>query len=113
LYHLISNKIRASLVGNKAGKSFKEYLDYTLDELKLHIEAQFEEWMSWDNWGIYDYKSWKDDDSSTWTWQIDHIIPHSRFKYSSMDDNEFKECWALNNLRPYSAKQNIIDSNRR
>jgi hypothetical protein len=26
-----------------------------------------------------------------------------------MDDENFKKCWALENLRPYSAKQNIID----
>jgi len=58
------------------------------------------------------YKTWNDNDSSTWNRQIDHIIPHSKFKYSSMSDKEFQECWALSNLRPYSAKQNIIKGNR-
>lgn len=29
-----------------------------------------------------------------------------------MEDEEFKKCWALSNLRPYSAKQNIIDGAR-
>jgi hypothetical protein len=30
-----------------------------------------------------------------------------------MVDEEFKKCWALSNLRPLSAKQNILDGNRR
>lgn len=111
LYHLISNKIRAALNGNKAGKSFKKYLTYTLDELKQHIESQFEPWMTWDNWGVYDCKSWNDNDISTWTWQIDHIIPHSKFKYVSMNDENFKKCWKLNNLRPLSSKHNLEKRN--
>lgn len=46
---------------------------------------------------------------STWTWQLDHIIPQNKFKYSSMQDIDFIRCWSLENLRPYSAKQNILD----
>lgn len=57
--------------------------------------------------GKYDAKLWKDDDKSTWTWNIDHIIPQSDLPYTSMKDENFKICWSLNNLRPYSAKQNI------
>jgi hypothetical protein len=29
-----------------------------------------------------------------------------------MEDENFKKCWSLENLRPYSAKQNIIDGAR-
>jgi hypothetical protein len=65
--------------------------------------------MNWNNYGKYDSNSWDDDDSSTWTWQLDHIIPHSTFKYSSMEDEDFKKCWSLDNLRPLSSKQNLID----
>lgn len=69
--------------------------------------------MNWANYGQYNASTWDDSDPSTWTWQIDHIIPRSKFTYESMKDSEFEKCWALNNLRPYSAKQNIIDGNRR
>ena len=69
--------------------------------------------MNWENHGIYDSETWDDNDQSTWTWQIDHIIPHSKFNYHSMKDKEFLECWDLKNLRPLSSKQNIIDGNRR
>ena len=29
--------------------------------------------------------------------------------YQSMADENFRKCWALDNLRPLSAKQNIMD----
>ena len=98
---------------SKGNKSIMEYLLYTIEELQAHLEKQFEFWMTWENQGRYDRKVWDDNDSSTWTWQIDHIIPHSLLPYISMDDDNFRKCWALENLRPLSSKQNLIDGNRR
>ncbi len=95
--------------GSKCGESITKYLPYTISELKTHIENQFESWMTWDNRGKYCETSWKDDDQSTWTWQIDHIVPQSTFYYISMEDEGFKKCWCLSNLRPLSAKQNHAD----
>jgi len=80
---------------NKNGKSITKYLPYTMQILKDHLEKQFNSYMSWDNYGSY--------------WHIDHIIPHSLFHYTSMEDDDFKECWVLSNLRPLEAKQNVID----
>ena len=57
----------------------------------------------------YDPKTWDDNNFATWTWNIDHIIPHSDLHYSSMEDDNFKKCWALSNLRPINAKQNVLD----
>jgi hypothetical protein len=94
---------------SKAGRSVLLHLPYTFDELKAHIEFLFEPWMTWENWGLYNPKTWKDDDPTTWTWQLDHIIPHSTFHYTTMDCQEFRDCWALSNLRPLSAKQNLLD----
>jgi hypothetical protein len=68
--------------------------------------------MNWDNQGAYNSKTWDDNDKSTWKWQLDHIIPQSDLPYTSMQDENFKKCWALSNLRPYSAKQNSIDGAR-
>lgn len=98
---------------NKAGKSITKHLGYTIKELKLHIESQFEPWMTWENRGKYNSKTWDDTDTSTWTWQLDHIKPHSEFKYLSMEDEDFKECWSLENLRPYPSKQNILEGANR
>ena len=69
--------------------------------------------MTWDNYGNYNSISWNDNDTSTWTWSLDHIIPQSEFHYSSMQEENFSKCWSLENLRPYSAKQNLLDRNDR
>src|SRR5271165_4931052 len=96
-FHLKTN-------GNsKLGKSCIKYLPYTIQELIKYLESQFEPWMSWTNYGKYNSKTWDDGNPITWTWQIDHIKPHSLFDYKSMEEEEFKECWALENLRPYSS----------
>ena len=94
---------------SKRKKSFQKYIEYSIDDLKNHIENLFESWMNWHNYGKYNCELWDDNDPKTWKWQLDHIIPHSEFKYKTMDCDEFRFCWALSNLRPYSAKQNVID----
>lgn len=80
---------------HKNGESTFDYLPYAIEELKFHLEAQFDEKMTWDNYGSY--------------WHIDHIKPHSLFHYTSMNDEAFKKCWSLENLRPLEAKQNMSD----
>lgn len=112
----VSSSIRIFLYTqnvSKKGISIANNLSYSFDELKLHIGSLFESWMNWENQGIYNINTWDDNDSSTWTWQLDHIIPQSKLPYTSMEDENFQKCWALENLRPYSAKQNIKDGNRR
>jgi hypothetical protein len=104
--------IRLMLVknyGSKKGASISDYLSYTIQELKEHLEKQFEPWMNWKNLGRYDSNVWNDSDPTTWTWQLDHIIPQSDLPYTSMEDDNFKKCWSLDNLRPLSAKINTIE----
>jgi len=80
-----------SRLSSKKGKSILKFLPYTIDELMKHLEKQFKPGMSWGNYG---------------KWQIDHIVPDSHFKYSNIEDKEFKKCWALSNLQPLWAKEN-------
>jgi hypothetical protein len=104
---------------SKMGKSIIDNLPYTKEELCKYIESLFSHpdnltpdgkvWMTWENQGAYIKTKWNDNDPSTWKWQLDHIIPHSTFKYKSMDCKSFQDCWALDNLRPLSAKQNHSD----
>jgi len=94
---------------SKNNSSILNFLPYSIEELKVHIEKLFEPWMTWNNHGKYDPKSWDDNDSSTWTWNIDHIIPQSELSYVSMEDENFKKCWELSNLRPLSAKINVLE----
>lgn len=112
----ISYAIWEALKKNHSSKyniSFLNHLPYTIEQLKQHLESQFEPWMSWDNWGVYDAKNWDENDVKTWTWQIDHIVPQSILKYSNMEEDNFKLCWGLDNLRPLSAKQNNLDGIKR
>jgi len=103
------NKQLKRLFSNKNKKSITKYLPYSISDLKEYLERQFEPWMNWGNYGAYRVNFWNDNDKTTWAWHIDHIKPHSTFNYLTMEADDFKKCWDLANLRPYSAKQNIID----
>ncbi len=109
---VVSSAINKALFKNnnsKNGKSCLEYLPYSIEELKVHLEKQFDYWMRWDNYGSYKKGKWDDNDVSTWTWQIDHIVPQASLPYLSMHENNFLRCWSLSNLRPLSSKQNLLD----
>jgi hypothetical protein len=107
----VAHMVRLALkrIGSsKGGSSVFDHLDYTPDDLKVHLEANFEPWMDWSNHGPYVRDKWDDNNVDTWTWQMDHIIPQSHLPYDSMDHPNFQKCWALENLRPYSAKANVL-----
>ena len=103
---LIGHKLKR--VNSSKSGSICKYLSYSFDDLKNHLESQFEPWMNWNNYGKYCARSWNDYDRSTWTWQVDHIIPQSQLPYADMSDDNFIKCWSLDNLRPLSAKVNVI-----
>ena len=103
------NTALKTIGSSKKGQSILHYLPYTIQQLKQHLETQFEPWMNWDNQGRYKPDSWNESDQTTWAWNIDHIVPQSLLPYASMQDENFKKCWALENLRPLSAKQNVLD----
>jgi hypothetical protein len=69
-----------------------ELLGCTIEELRAHIEAQFEPWMTWDNWAHA-------------TWHIDHIKPCASFDLT--DPEQQRECFHYTNLRPLEATENM------
>jgi len=97
---------------SKGNKSVLDFLPYTINELKEYLEKQFKTWMNWNNYGMYHINNWDDDDQNTWKWNIDHIIPQSKLPYTSMEDDNFKKCWELVNLRPLSAKENLLKGDK-
>jgi len=115
IYKLRRRVSHAIHIGLKANKPLSSWimLPYSPQDLKIHLESLFEQWMTWENHGVYNTKIWNDTDPKTWAWNIDHIIPQSKLPYDSMNHPNFLKCWALENLRPYSAKQNVLDGNRR
>ena len=72
-------------------------LGYTIEELMNHLEKQFTEGMTWDNYG---------------EWHVDHKKPMALFGFTSTDDTGFKECWSLDNLQPLWGKDNLSKGTR-
>jgi hypothetical protein len=93
----ISTAIGVSLHGNKAGRHWEMLVGYTVNDLKQHLEKQFLPGMTWDNYG---------------KWHIDHRIPISAFNFETAEDIDFRQCWALRNLRPLWAADNIRKLNK-
>jgi len=81
----------------KGGKTFSA-LPYTPTDLVEHLERQFDETMSWENYGDY--------------WEVDHIYPQSLLPYDSLDHPNFSKCWALDNLQPLEKSANRSKSNK-
>lgn len=82
----------------KNRRSWKDIVGYSVEELVEHLKSKFKEGMTMENYGSY--------------WHIDHIKPRSLFTYTSMEDEQFKECWALSNLQPLEALENIRKGNK-
>lgn len=89
----ISHSVRQSISsGTKRGRRTFDLLGYTLEDLVKRIESQFSPGMSWANHG---------------EWHIDHKIPLSAHNYQTPDDIDFKKAWALSNLQPLWARDNL------
>lgn len=99
----IGSRVREGLKKSKGKKldSTWDHLPYTPQELREHLEKQFEPWMNWDNHGM-----------GEGCWQIDHIYPHSKLPYDSLDHPNFQKCWALENLQPLCAIKNMKKGNK-
>ena len=100
-YKIISNfrtAIYQVLKENNVEKN-KHYFDilkYTPEELISHLEKQFTDSMTWENYG---------------EWHVDHRMPISSFVFESVDDDSFMKCWSLDNLQPMWGKDNIVKGN--
>jgi hypothetical protein len=91
IHNRMAGRLRSSL-RRKGGDCTFLILDYTKQQLIAHLERQFLPGMGWHNMRL---------------WHIDHIIPLALFKCQSADDPEFKAAWALSNLRPLWAGENL------
>lgn len=91
--HSISRRMLDSLRGNKNGCHWENLVGYTLRDLMNHLEFKFKDGMTWDNYGY---------------WEIDHIYPVSYWEFKSYEDEQFKQCWALSNLQPLWARENLL-----
>jgi len=91
----MSRLIYYSLKQNKAGKHWEDLMNFNLEELKEHLQKTMPQGYTWE-----DFQNGN-------KLHIDHIIPQRAFIFNSFEDEEFKMCWSLHNLRLLTKKQNI------
>jgi len=82
--------------GKNKNLSFSKIIGYNYNELKIHLENNFREGMTWDNLGSI--------------WEIHHIKPQSMF--NSLIKEDVKECWGLKNLIPLWKTTQIAEDNK-
>uniref|UniRef100_A0A6M3JKU3 Putative HNH endonuclease n=1 Tax=viral metagenome TaxID=1070528 RepID=A0A6M3JKU3_9ZZZZ len=78
--------------GIKGGLKWENLVGFTIGDLKIHLEKQFNSQMSWENYGSY--------------WWVDHKIPVAAFNFQTSKDIDFFRCWALENLQPLEKIEN-------
>lgn len=95
LHSRISCLVRDCLKNrSKNGRRWQDLVGYSIDDLRQHLEKQFSDGMSWEKFLAGEI-------------HIDHKIPVSAFNFINPEDIDFKRCWALTNLQPLWAADNI------
>lgn len=91
----LRNKISSIISNKKQYTHTTDLLGCSIFDIRQHLERQFKDGMTWDNYG---------------KWHIDHIIPISYFDFTKEEDQ--KRCFHYTNLQPLWAKENIRKSNK-
>jgi hypothetical protein len=96
----IRSRIKVHLRANTIPKDQRTFtaIGWSIADLRNHLERQFTARMTWANMG---------------KWHIDHIVPLSSFRITSMNDQSFRDCWALTNLRPIWKRTNLRKNAKR
>jgi hypothetical protein len=88
--------VKDGLVESKKLSNLEDLIGCTLEELKTHLESQFQKGMTWKNMGKNG-------------WHIDHIIPCDFFDMTKLKHQ--KICFNYKNLQPLWAVDNIKKGN--
>ena len=93
LKHNIRSRINNSI--KRKSNSSNELLGCNIDKYILFLEFQFDNEMSWDNYGSY--------------WQIDHVNPICNFNLENIIEQKIAFNWQ--NTRPLKSYENLSRSN--
>lgn len=98
---LMSCNMWKTLKTGKKKKHWETLVNYSADDLRIHLESLFTEGMSWDNHGVWcgGLENPK--------WHIDHKKALCEFNIKYTSGKDFKECFALKNLQPLWGIDNI------
>lgn len=91
----ISSRIRKAINRGSKNTSSINLIGCSIEKLKTHLEKQFTDGMSWDNYG---------------EWHIDHIKPCCFFDLSK--ESEQKQCFHYSNMQPLWALDNLKKSGK-
>ncbi len=94
LYGTLCSRISAILGRREIRKGTVELLGCSISEFMAHIEKQFEEGMSWENYG-----------RGIGKWNLDHIRPCASFNL--LDPEQANQCFHFSNLRPAWHNDNV------
>ena len=83
-------RLRRILIDTGSHQPTLDLLGCTGQEWRDHLESQFTDGMSWDNYG---------------EWHVDHIIPVSAFDQNKLDERAI--CWHYSNTQPLWAADNM------
>lgn len=86
-----SFKRKSMLKSNKT----EQILGCTISEFKFYLESKFEEWMTWENYGLYN-------GNERYGWDIDHIVPIS----SAQNEEDMIKLNHFTNLQPLCSLTN-------
>lgn len=97
---IISNNFRCG--GFKKSENTQKILGCSFEEFKIYLESKFENWMCWENKGLYNGEF-------NFGWDIDHIIPLS----TAYNEEDIVRLNHYTNLQPLCSKTNReIKSNK-
>ena len=98
---IMRGRVRSALNAKPGNRhkyhSTKILVGTTIKKLIKHLESQFIDGMSWDNYGLHG-------------WHIDHIKPCASFDLTCEDQQ--KECFHYTNLQPLWAEDNLKKGDR-
>ncbi|MFA5261026.1 MAG: hypothetical protein WC450_07360 [Candidatus Omnitrophota bacterium] len=85
--------------GRKVDVHWENIVGFGVEELKIHIEKQFKDGMTWERFMRGEI-------------HIDHKIPLAVHNFESSHDIDFKRAWMMDNLQPMWAKDNIVKNSK-
>lgn len=97
-YRILCNcrtRLCHAVKGKNKSASTMELIGCSIEQLLEHLESQFQDGMTWDNYG---------------EWHIDHIKPCAMFDFTKEEDQ--RECFHYTNLQPLWAEDNLRKSDK-